>query len=399
MVMLPMASDTGAMTAAVSGPVPRITSLLIKPASAVCNLDCEYRFYLDRAADPYQDRKTRTMSPATLERLVSGYLAYSFPTSAFSFQGGEPTLAGIDFFKQLVHLQQRYGRRGQTVGNSIQTNGVLLDSGWCDLFRKYGFLVGLSIDGPEDVHDLYRFDRQRRGTWTRVMRGLRRLQQHGVDFNVLCVVSKANVGRAAEVYRFFRSLGVEHMQFIPLAEFAADGTPLDSTISAAEYGAFLCELFDAWWPERRTVRVRFFDNVAEAIAGLKPGCCTMHDSCDSYAVVEYNGDVYPCDFFVESGWKLGNIEADSWPEIGRRQRRRAFAEKKQIAHAECAVCEYQSICHGGCPKLRHARQQRFDDLDWFCGAYKQIFARAVPALGDEIRKVMTEQMQAQRVRP
>ena len=130
------------------------------------------------------------------------------------------------------------------------------------------------------------------------------------------------------MYRFFRSLGVEHMQFIPLAEFAADGTPLASTISPAEYGAFLCELFDAWWPERQTVRVRFFDNVAEAMAGLKPGCCTMHDSCDSYAVVEYNGDVYPCDFFVESAWKLGNIGADSWPEIARRQRRQSFAGKE-----------------------------------------------------------------------
>jgi uncharacterized protein len=281
----------------------------------------------------------------------------------------------------------------------MQTNGVLLDHAWCELFRTYGFLIGLSLDGPEDVHDRYRYDKLRRGTWTRVMRGLRYLQQHGVDFNVLCVVSQANVGRAAEVYRFFRSLGVEHLQFIPLAEFGPDGSPLSSTITAAEYGAFLCELFEQWWPERRTVRVRFFDNIAEAIAGHTPGCCTMHDSCDSYAVVEYNGDVYPCDFFVEPGWKLGNTDVDSWPEIARRQRRQAFASTKRVPHAECAVCEYQAICHGGCPKLRYARQQRFDDLDWFCGAYKQIFARAVPALGEDIRMIMAQQLADRGVRP
>ncbi len=383
--MLPMASEHGSAMALVSGPVPRITSLLIKPASALCNLDCEYCFYLDRAGDPYQDRKSRTMSPATLERLVAGYLPYSFPVSTFSFQGGEPTLAGLDFFRRLVQLQQHYGRPGQTVGNSIQTNGVLLDSGWCELFRRYHFLVGLSIDGPEDVHDRYRVDRQHHGSWARVMRGLRRLQQHGVDFNVLCVVSEANVRRAAEVYRFFRSLGVEHLQFIPLAEFAPDGSPLPFSIQPGDYGAFLAELFDAWWPERSRVRVRFFDNIAEALAGIKPGCCTMHDSCDSYAVVEYNGDVYPCDFFVQSSWKLGNIEGDSWPEIARRQRREAFAGKKRVAHAECEVCDYRHICHQGCPKLRHAARQRFDDLDWFCGAYKRIFAHAVPPLTEEIR--------------
>lgn len=395
-MLLPMAGGNGSPLAAVTGPVPRITSLLIKPASAICNLDCEYCFYLDRASDPYQAAKTRVMRPDTLERLVSGYLAYSFPVSTFAFQGGEPTLAGLDFFRRLVSLQQRYGRPGQTVGNSIQTNGVLLDRAWCDLLRQYNFLVGLSIDGPEDVHDAYRVDKRGQGSWARVMAGLQLLQRHSVDFNVLCVVSQANVRRAAEVYRFFRSLGVEHLQFIPIAEFAPDGTPLPSTISADEYGAFLCELFDEWWPERSRVRVRFFDNIAESLAGMKPGCCTLHDSCDSYAVVEYNGDVYPCDFFVESGWKLGNIGVDGWPDIARRQRRQTFAGKKGVPHAECAVCEYRGICHGGCPKLRYAARQSFEDLDWFCGAYKQIFARAVPPLREEIAKMLAGQSTHQR---
>jgi serine-type anaerobic sulfatase-maturating enzyme len=386
-MLLPMVPQSGSRLATVSGAVPRITSLLVKPASAVCNLDCEYCFYLERATGPYQGRK-RTMSLATLERLVSGYLACSFPLSAFSFQGGEPTLAGLDFSRALVKLQQQYGRPGQTIANSMQTNGILLDGAWCDLFKKYSFLIGLSLDGPEDVHDRYRVTRKREGSWTRVMSGLRQLQRHDVDFNILCVVSQANVARAVEIYRFFRALGVERMQFIPLAEFEPDGTPLSSTISADEYGAFLCEIFEEWWPERTRVRVRFFDNLAEAIAGVKPGCCTMHESCDSYVVVEYTGDVYPCDFFVETGWKLGNVAADSWPEIARRQRRLTFASKKLVPHAECSVCEYQQICHGGCPKLRHAQNGRFEDLDWFCGGYKRIFARAVPPLREEISQLL-----------
>ncbi len=212
------------------------------------------------------------------------------------------------------------------------------------------------------------------------------LQAEKIEFNVLCVVSKANVARAAEVFRFFRKLGISYVQFIPLAEFHPDGSPLPFTISAAEYGQFLCEIFDLWWPERQHIGVRFFENIAEALAGRKPGTCTMHESCDSYAVVEYNGDVYPCDFFVEKPWKLGNIEMDSWAEIARRQRRAGFAAKKSVPHAECMVCEYQNICHGGCPKLRHGPNHRFEDLDWFCGSYKQIFSKNVAPLTEEVER-------------
>ncbi len=386
--MFPILSDTAAPLSTVSGPVPRIGSLLIKPASAVCNLDCEYCFYLDRAADPYADLEERVMSDQTLERLVDGFLFYSWPNSAFAFQGGEPTLAGLSFFEKLVRFQQRLGRNGQSVSNSIQTNGTLLDESWCELFRDYSFLVGLSLDGPEEIHDRYRFNKAGHPTASKVIDAARLMQKQKIEFNVLCVVSKANVEKAGEVFRFFRKLGIEYVQYIPLAEFYPDGSPMPFTISADEYGRFLCETFDLWWPERRKMGVRFFENIAEALAGRKPGTCTMHESCDSYAVVEYNGDVYPCDFFVEKSWKLGNVETDTWAEIARRQRRAGFAAKKAVPHAECAVCEYRNLCHGGCPKLRHGQNGRFEDLDWFCGAYKQIFARAVPDLEQEVRRIM-----------
>ena len=366
------------------GVTPRITSLLIKPASAVCNLDCAYCFYLDREADPYQALPGRRMTLETLERLVETYLAYSYPASVFAFQGGEPTLAGLAFFEKVVEYQKRHGRAGQIVSNAIQTNGILIDEQWCRLFKEYNWLAGISIDGPEPMHDLYRFNKQGKGTWKQVMRGVENLRKHGVEFNVLCVLSQANVEKPKEVYRFFRSLGVDAIQYIPLSEFDSLGQPLPFTITPEQYGRFMTETFDLWWPERRKVRVRYFDNIAEAVAGQKPGTCTMHETCDSYVVVEYNGDVYPCDFFVEQAWKLGNITADSWPEISRRQKRYRFASNKAIGHPVCQVCEYQSICHGGCPKHRHDRHRRFEDLDYFCAAYKTIFAKVVPPLQKDV---------------
>lgn len=380
-------SDGMAMSSLL-GTTPRITSLLIKPASAVCNLDCSYCFYLDREADPYAALPGRRMSLDTLERLVDSYLFYSFPQSTFAFQGGEPTLAGLPFFEKLVELQQQYGRGGQSVSNAIQTNGIVIDENWCRLFKSYNWLIGLSLDGPEDVHDLYRFNKEGRGTWKRVMQTLGTMQKEQVEFNILCVLSQANVEKPRELYKFFRAAGVDNIQYIPLSEFDNEGKPLPFTITPEQYGRFLLETFELWWPERRKVRIRFFDNLAEALAGQKPGTCTMHETCDSYVVVEYNGDVYPCDFFVERDWKLGNVNLDSWTEIARRQRRYNFASKKTIAHPECRVCEYQNICHNGCPKFRHGPNRRFEDLDYFCAAYKMIYARATGPLRDEVRKLL-----------
>lgn len=378
-----------------AGPVPRITSLLIKPASAVCNLDCSYCFYLDRDADPYKSLPARRMTIETLERLVDTWLFYSYPASTFAFQGGEPTLAGLPFFEKLVEFQKHYGRNGQSVANALQTNAMLLDDNWAKLFKEYNWLLGVSLDGPQEVNDLYRYNKDGRGTWKRVIQSIETLQKHGVDLNCLCVLSQANVGRARELYRFYRSLGVDNLQFIPLAEFDDGGNPLPFTITPQQYGRFLCDVFDLWWPDRRKVRIRFFDNTAEALAGMKPGTCTMHESCDSYVVVEYNGDVYPCDFFVEGEWKIGNMMLDSWTEIARRQRRFGFASKKSLAHPECQACDYQSICHGGCPKFRHGPNRRFEDLDYFCSAYKMIFAKSVGPLQREVAKIVGREAAAQ----
>src|SRR5690349_12640255 len=186
------------------GSTPRITSLLIKPASAVCNLDCAYCFYLDRDADPYKSLPARRMTDDTLERLVDTYMFYSYPNSVFAFQGGEPTLAGLKFFEKLVTLQKQYGRNGQNVSNALQTNAVLIDESWCDVFREYSWLLGVSIDGPEEMHDLYRYNKGGQGTWRKVIQAIEVLQKKKVDFNALCVLSQANVEKPRELYKFYK---------------------------------------------------------------------------------------------------------------------------------------------------------------------------------------------------
>ncbi|MCU0247571.1 MAG: radical SAM protein, partial [Bryobacter sp.] len=270
-------------------------------------------------------------------------------------------------------------------------NGVLIDKDWCQLFHQYNWLIGLSLDGPEEINDLYRFNKAGRGTWKQVMRALETMQKEKVEFNILCVLSQANVEKPKELYKFWKSLGLDNVQYIPLAEFNPDGSRMPFTITPEQYGRFLVETFEQWWPDRRKMRIRFFDNLAESLAGQKPGSCTMHETCDSYCVVEYNGDIYPCDFFVESPWRLGNIMIDGWGEIARKVKRYSFAAKKTLAHPMCQVCEYQSICHGGCPKFRHGPHKRFEDLDYFCQSYKMIFSRAVGPLRDEVAKLLGQE--------
>jgi len=381
------------------GVAPRFNSLLIKPASALCNLDCTYCFYLDREADPYKDLPRRVMSLETLERLVDTFLFYSYPNSVFAFQGGEPMLTGLKFYQKLIEFQQQYGRDGQNVSNALQTNAVLIDDDWSALFREYNWLLGVSIDGPEEINDVYRLTRGGQGTWRRVMRGIETLQKNKVEFNILCVLSQANVEKPREVYKFFRGLGIDYIQYIPLAEFDGAGNRLPFTITPEQYGRFLCETFELWWPERRKARIRFFDNLAEALAGQKPGSCNLHETCDSYSVVEYNGDVYPCDFFVEKEWKLGNILVDSWPELSRRRRRYDFALNKTLPRPECQACEYFSLCRGGCPKLRHAPLRRFEDLDYFCPSYQMVYAKVLEPLKAEVEKLMARCAVAQAAGP
>ena len=347
--------------------------LLIKPVSADCNLRCEYCFYL-RAAELYPDSERHVMSDSVLETLIHGLLAHRFPQTVFAWQGGEPTLAGVDFFTRAVAFQQKHGAPGQVVGNAMQTNGILIDREWCDLFHRYRFLIGLSLDGPREIHDRYRRFQSGAGTWEQVMASAQLMQQTGVEFNILCLVNKANVGMGADLLRWFAEHGFMYVQFIPCME---RDHPCNVPVDA--YGDFLCDTFDYWSKEGfGRVSVRDFDAILAERMGEGPPMCIHGKRCDHYIVIEHNGDVYPCDFFVYDEWHLGNVMDAPLESFLEHPKYRQFAYQKDKV-AACRGCRWRPICHGGCQKDRLATATLADPSP-LCPAYKKLFAHANPKL-------------------
>jgi uncharacterized protein len=327
--------------------------LLIKPVSADCNLRCGYCFYLDHLSF-YGDRAAHRMSDATLERLIAGYLATQQPVYSFIWQGGEPTLLGLDFWQRVTDLQQRHGRRGIVIANSLQTNATLITDDLARHLADYRFLVGVSLDGPADVHDAHRRSANAAGSHARVMRGIERLRKAGVEFNVLSVVSAANVNRASEVYRYLCGQDLLYQQYIPCVEFGPDGQLKPYSITGEQWGRFLCALFEEW-DARDTYRVsiRSFDTIIRQLAYGQIADCQIAKECRSHSfVVEYNGDVFPCDFYVLRELRLGNIHHDTWDAIARSPTYDAFARRKLKLPEECISCRHLAFCHGGCPKHR-----------------------------------------------
>jgi uncharacterized protein len=354
--------------------------LLIKPAGADCNLRCEYCFYL-RAGELYADEKRHVMPDAVLEAVVGGLMGQRFPETVFAWQGGEPTLAGLDFFRKAVALQQQLGAAGQVVGNGIQTNGVLLDDEWCRFLRQYRFLVGLSIDGPEEVHNRHRINAAGRGAWDKAMAAASRMSAHGVPFNVLCVINADNVRMGADLCRWFLGQGFQYLQFIPCAEA---GSPYN--VPPEEYGRFLCDTFDFWSKEAvGKVSIRDFDAMLAARVQGAPAMCVYGGRCDQYIVVEHNGDVYPCDFFVYPEERLGNVLDAPLESFVEDERYKAFAYRKDKV-AACRGCEWRSWCHGGCPKDRLSTGTVADPTP-FCEAYKMFFRHAAPRFSALAKRV------------
>jgi uncharacterized protein len=289
------------------------------------------------------------MPDAVLERLVSSFMKLRLPISVFSWQGGEPTLMGLPFYERVVELQKRYGERGQIVGNALQTNGLILDTKWARFLAEYRFLVGLSLDGPRDVHERYRGR-----SFHKVMRAARLLREHNIAHSVLCCVSHANATRGAELYRWFIENGFFALQFIPVVETdPATGELAGFAVTGAAYGRFLCDVFDEWSREGwGKISVRLFDAMLSRAVGAPLHYCPLAERCDSYVVIEHNGDVYPCDFFVRPELKLGNIMDRELAEFLDVDKAKAFADAKASSADECAACEYLDLCHGGCQKDR-----------------------------------------------
>jgi uncharacterized protein len=365
-------------------------SLLVKPASADCNLRCRYCFYLGKAA-LYPGTKRHRMSAEVLERMVCTYMATDQPQYAFGWQGGEPTLMGLDFFRQATDLQKRSARAGASIANGLQTNGTLLDDDFARHLAECRFLVGVSLDGPADVHDASRRSVLRRGSHAATLRGIECLRRHGVEFNILTLVNSANADRPAEVYRYLRDGGFLYHQYIECVEFDASGRLAPYSVSGEAWGRFLCAIFDEWAREdTRRVSVRLFDSIVWRMVEGRVNVCHMERDCRQYLVVEHNGDVYPCDFYVEPEWRLGNVMEGTWEELLNSPVYARFGERKAQWNEACERCEFVAYCAGCCQKNRWGGGADPRQLSALCEGWKRFYAHALPALESLAAEVKSE---------
>ena len=341
-------------------------SLLIKPVSCDCNLRCDYCFYLEKHR-MFGDGPHR-MSEQTLETLVKEYLASGQKTHVFCWQGGEPLLAGLDFYRSAIELMKKHGGTGVNVGNVIQTNGTLVDDEWAAFLKNFNFLVGVSVDGPEGIHDRFRRHASGRGSYSETVHGLSCLLGHNVPVNALTVVNGFSAEHPLEIYRHLRdSLGVTHHQYI-------EETFGELAVTAEQWGRFLCEVFDEWAAnDVGRVSVRLFDSVMNRILGGTPDCCSMRRECSSYLVVEHDGSVYPCDFHVLPEWRLGRIGRTPMETMLTSPCARRFARLKQT-EKQCRGCQYSPYCAGDCPRNRKG------NISVLCEGNKMFLSHALPRL-------------------
>ncbi len=356
--------------------------LMAKPTGAVCNLNCAYCFFLTKER-LYPGSGFR-MSDEVLEEYIRQYLeAQEVPVVTVAWQGGEPTMMGLDFFRRSIELEEKYAKPGMSVENTIQTNATLLDDEWCEFFRDNGYLVGISIDGPRELHDAYRRDKGGNPTFDRVMKGFDLLKKHGVDFNILCTVHAANGGHPQEVYRFFRDeLEAEFIQFIAIVErdnrtgFQEGNKVTERSVGSEQYGDFLVGVFDEWVKrDVGKVFVQTFDVSLGNWVGEPPSLCVFAPTCGGAMVMEHNGDIYSCDHFVEPDYLLGNIMETSLIELVDSPWQRDFGRGKLDTLPDCCrECEVRFACRGGCPKNRFTDTPDGEPgLNYLCAGYKKFF--------------------------
>ena len=405
---VPEAADT------LPGDAPPGFHLLAKPSGSTCNIDCTYCFFLSKDA-LYPNEKHR-MSAATLEAYIRQLLeSHRAPQVTVAWQGGEPTLMKVEFFRRSVELVEKYRRPGQVVQHTFQTNGILLDDEWCAFFKEHNFLVGLSVDGPRELHDTYRVDRRKKGTFDRVMQGWRQLRKHGVEFNILCTVNAANEKHGRTVYRFFRDeLGAKWVQFIPIVERATQETlqlankgwseqsngkrllytqtgnlVTERTVGALQYGRFLVDVFEEWVRhDVGEVYVQLFDVTLEAFFG-RHLLCIHAPTCGYGPALEYNGDLYSCDHFVEPRYKLGNIHQTHMLKLVASPEQRKFGEdKRDTLTAQCRSCKVRHWCNGGCPKDRFALSRDGEPgQNYLCAGLEHFFMHTGPTFNAMARLI------------
>jgi uncharacterized protein len=355
-------------------------SLLIKPSGPDCNLDCKYCFY--GCKQKLFGGSSHRMNDEILEKMTSEFLSLGFTNNVFAWQGGEPALMGLDFYKSAVELQKKYTKQGMTLTNSFQTNATLLDKNWCKFFSEHNFLVGISLDGPKRFHDYYRKDFAGNPTFDKVINSIELCRQNNVEFNVMVLLNDKNIKCPNELFDFFVENNFKYLQFIPCVEKDAQtGKIADFSITGDEYGQFMFQIFERWKEFGVTkLSIGLFDSIINYFVHGCHSDCTFQRICDDYIVLEHNGDAYCCDFFVDEDTKLGNIMKTSINDLFNCPVKKEFASmKKQLCH-KCFVCHYSEICRGGCLKDRIVIDKQFSNPSHLCDGYKMIFEKIAPQL-------------------
>ncbi|MCT4700648.1 anaerobic sulfatase maturase [Enterobacteriaceae bacterium H20N1] len=342
--------------------------VMAKPTSSSCNIQCRYCFYLEKPRQPVMD-------DATLEAFIRQHIAAQpGDTVEFAWQGGEPTLAGLPFYRRVVALQKRYAA-GKRIQNTMQTNGVLLNDAWCCFFRENGWLVGISIDGPADLHDAYRRTRSGKPTHHLVLAAVEKLKAHRIEFNLLTVVNQHNSRQPERLYRYLKTLGTPFLQFIPLVERDESGAVTPESVSPEQLGRFLNAVFDIWVREDiGNVFVQLFDSTLGVWSGYPAQMCTFSESCGHAFALEANGDVYQCDHYVYPAYKLGNLHSVSLGEINQSPAAIRFGENKhRLLAQDCQICPVRRLCQGDCPKHRISQGKSY-----LCHGYHSFFTHSAP---------------------
>lgn len=353
-----------------------------KPTSYQCNLKCNYCFYLEKEEQFSYEPK---MTDSTLKAFIENYIYSSGDVVNFTWQGGEPTLAGLDYFRQAVAFQQEFAG-SKKINNALQTNGILLDDEWCRFLKKYNFLVGISVDGPEHLHNRYRVSGAGKGTFEKVMKAINRLTEYQVDFNTLTVINNYNVHYPLEVYEFLKQTGSRHMQFIELLETSEpninfrqssdDFSLIEFSVPSERYGQFISEIFKVWVKsDVGKIFIRQFESTISRVLGNGHTSCIFQEACRNNFVVEANGDVYECDHFVWPDYKIGNVFSTPLASLESTQ----LTAQKLVLAEECQTCLYRSLCNGGCPKHRISKGTSAK-ISYFCQGYKVMFGTMTPFL-------------------
>ena len=332
------------------------------------------------------------MSDQMLEKIIASYMQTSQPQYCFAWQGGEPTLMGVDFYRRVTQLQTKHGFSGASVANHLQTNAVLMSDELAVHLSQYNFLVGVSLDGPAEIHDRFRKYQNGNGSHAQVMKGLEVLQRNNVETNILTLVTSNNGDKGREVYDYLVDQGIVYHQYIPCVEFDQKGLPMPYTLSPEVWGEFLCTIFDHWAADKtRRISVRYFDALLNYLVTGEHIICHTGTKCNQYFLVEHNGDVYPCDFFAQSDQRLGNVCKDSWIDLLDAKRYKKFGNDKLNYHNDCSHCNYLQLCHGDCLKHRlSAGTQSPNQKSWLCNGYKIFFNHAYQKLQDiatEVRQL------------